>query len=258
MLSEGLKFTFFATLAAIFFFIVLDAILPPTAQYKLYIQSIGMIVIFFGIDFIPLILPNRFGRRFTKVPPSDELYDRVSNIARDIGTSVKKIRIDDSADGKRYMEVSFQPGKCLLVSRKTLEVMSLEELDYFLRLKMVIPSMPFAKFLPLLFLPSAVLGIYLHFVGRQMPVILILGLSAIALAPAFIVVRMARALSKHITQYDKEKLTRSIRTSDPKTAQSAALKMLRYERHADMTRKYITDPEVLSKLQALDEEKPKD
>ena len=256
MLSEGLKFTFFATLAAIFFFIVLDAILPPTAQYKLYIQSIGTVVIFFGMDFIPLIVPNRFGKRSTKVPPSDELYDRVTGIARDIGTSIKKIMIDDSADGKRYMEISFQPGKCLLVSRKTLEVMSPEELGYFLRLKMVIPSMPFIRSLPLLFLPSAILGIYLHFAGWHMPVLLLLGLSAIALAPAFIVIRMARALSKRITNYDREKLARSIGTSDPKVAESATLKMLKYERHADMMRKHITSPEVLSKLQALDEEKP--
>jgi len=138
--------------------LVVSILVPTESPLHRYAQMAIAAMTGMGAHLLSAALSYK-KRRPVKVSDMDELYRRISGVVGTFGIRLRDLQIEEGIDGHRYVELKATRDGRVLISRKAIEIMTPEELDYLIgmefvgsQIKLAYPSYLLLAFLPVIFL----------------------------------------------------------------------------------------------------------
>lgn len=107
-------------------------VLPITGKAEAATKILGLMIAWAGV----YLLYQQTRKRLTPVLPSESMYQRIEDIARLAGIRLRSVKIDDSLQARKYMRIVTPASGRFTISRKAVEVLTPDELDYLVKLKL--------------------------------------------------------------------------------------------------------------------------
>lgn len=180
----------------------------------------------------------------THVPPTDELHQRADDLALRLDVPFKELVIDGSAEGTVFIRAHSDGEGQLSLSRKAIEIMTPEELDFLMARGFCQVKPPSVRVLLLPLLLMAVLTIV--FWGKGPLISIVVPFTVLAL------IGLNFLLTRAYSNAEKFRDAAALRvTGSLLAAESALLKMMKYGPEPEIDEDVDSHPKLAARVEYL-------
>lgn len=128
--------------------------LPHNSQYRPWLHPTGYLLAGLGT----LVVSQLFRKplsAFTRIAPDDDLTWRARQLGMQMGARPQDVKVEDSSKATHFATIRTERGGHIVVSRKLVEIMTLNELEFLLAHQVALMKTPISR--PMVFYPLLVL-----------------------------------------------------------------------------------------------------